>query len=106
MQKTCIHNEKLCGDKDGCYLIIIINLTSSPSQIPSIGFFVLKDYKVIVDVHGIQGMKCIMCHGDGKAQSFESSNNTRDKKGFTYNIKHGINNMKKHVENEHTTNLA
>jgi hypothetical protein len=81
-------------------LIITINLTSSPSKIPSMGFFVLKDYKIIVDVHGFQGMRCIMCHGDGKAQSCESFNNTRDKKGFTYNLKHGINNMKKHVENE------
>ncbi len=47
-----------------------------------------------------------MCHGDGKAQSCESSNNTGDKKGFTFNLKHGINNMKKHVENEHTIDLA
>ncbi len=98
LQKTCKHNEKLSRNKYGCCLIITINLTSSPSQIPSMGFFVLKDYKVIVDVHLIQGMRCIMCHGDGKAQSCESSNNTRDKKGFTFNLKHGINNMKKHVE--------
>ncbi len=47
-----------------------------------------------------------MCHGDGKAQSCESSNNTKDKKDFTYNLKHGINNTKKHVENEHTIDLA
>jgi hypothetical protein len=87
-------------------LIITINLPSSLSRIPSTCFFVVKDYKVIVDLHGIQGMRCIMCHGDGKAQSCESSNNTGDKKGFTFNLKHGINNMKKHVENEHTIDLA
>jgi hypothetical protein len=48
-----------------------------------------------------------MCHGNGKVQSFEIVNNTRDKKGFiTYNPKHGINNMKKHVENEYAVDLA
>jgi hypothetical protein len=44
------------------------------------GFFFLKDVRGIVDVHGIQGMKCVMCHGNGKVQSFEIANNTRDKK--------------------------
>jgi hypothetical protein len=43
-------------------------------------FFVLKDSKKIIDVHGIQGMKCVMCHGNGKTQTFVGSNNTRDKK--------------------------
>ncbi len=58
-------------------------------------------------MHGIQSMKCVMCHGNGKVQSFEISNNTRGKKGFiTYNPKHGINNMKKHLENEHAFDLA
>jgi hypothetical protein len=46
------------------------------------GFFVLKDYKAIVDVHGIQGMRCILCHGDGKAQRCESSNNSGQKRFY------------------------
>jgi len=71
------------------------------------GFFVLKDFRDIVDGHGIQSTRCVICHGNGKVQSFEIFNNTRDKKGFiTYNPKHGINNMKKHVENEHVVDLA
>jgi len=70
-------------------------------------FFVLNDYKDIIDVHEIQSMRCVICHGDGKARSFESSNNTRDRKSFIiFNPKHSIDNMKKHVENEHTTDLA
>jgi hypothetical protein len=24
----------------------------------------LKDYETIIDVHGIQGMRCVMCHGN------------------------------------------
>jgi hypothetical protein len=39
--------------------------------------------------------------------SFKSFNNTRDKKGIiTYNPKHGIKKMKKHMENESATNLT
>jgi hypothetical protein len=42
-----------------------------------------------------------------KVQSFEIFNNARDKKDFiSYNPKHGINNMKKHVENERAIDLA
>jgi hypothetical protein len=70
-------------------------------------FFILKDFKGIVDVHGSQGKRCVMCHGNGKVQSFEIFNNARDKKDFiSYNPKHGINNMNKHVENEHAIDLA
>jgi hypothetical protein len=46
------------------------------------GFFILKDFRGIVDVHGIQGMRCVICHGNGKVQNFDISNNTRDKKGL------------------------
>lgn len=44
-------------------------LASSPSQIYyMLVFFVLKDSKTIFDVHGIQGMRCVMCHGNWKTQ--------------------------------------
>ncbi len=67
----------------------------------------MKDLRIKVDLQIIQGMKCIICHQDGKAESCESSKNKRNKKGFiTYNPKHGINNMMKHMENEHAFDLA
>lgn len=31
-------------------------------------FFVLKNSKIIIDVHEIQGMRCVMCHGNGDTQ--------------------------------------
>jgi hypothetical protein len=48
-----------------------------------------------------------MCHGNGKTQSFARPSNTRDKKTFiTYNPKHGISYMKKHMEIERVANLV
>lgn len=31
-------------------------------------FFVLNFLKTIIDVHEIQGMMCVMCHGNGETQ--------------------------------------
>jgi hypothetical protein len=45
-----------------------------------------------------------MCHFFNNSTSFQSS--TKSQKGFiTYNPKHGIMVMKKHVANEHNSNL-
>jgi len=53
-----------------------------------------------VDVQGVQFMKCVICYSSENSSSFQSS--TKFQKGFvTYNPKHGITSMQKHVANEH-----
>jgi hypothetical protein len=45
-----------------------------------------------------------MCHSSKNSSSLQSS--TKSQKGFvTYNPKHGITSMQKHVANEHNSNL-
>ncbi len=68
-----------------------------------VGLFVLNDSSTKVDV---QLMRCVMCHFSKFSNaSFHSS--TKSQKGFiTYNPKHGIMAMNKHVTNEHGLKLV
>lgn len=67
-------------------------------------FFMLNDNIVEVDVQGVQFMKCVICHSFENSSSFQSS--TKFRKGFvTYNLKHGITSMQKHVANEDNLDL-
>jgi hypothetical protein len=67
-------------------------------------FFMLNNNIIEVDVQGVQFMKCVMFHYFENSSSFQSS--TKFQKGFvTYNPKHGITSMQKHVTNEHILDL-
>jgi hypothetical protein len=52
-----------------CYLIVTkkIGFLTITNMLHAY-FFVLKNSKIIIDVHGIQGMRCVMCHGSGGIQ--------------------------------------
>ncbi len=64
----------------------------------------LNNNIVEVDMQGVQLMKCAMCHSFENSSSLQSS--TKFRKGFvTYNHKHGITSMQKHVANEHSLDL-
>ncbi len=57
-----------------------------------------------VDVKGVQLMRCVMCHSFENSSSLQSP--IKSRKGFvTYNPKHGITSMHKHVVNEHSLDL-
>jgi hypothetical protein len=67
-------------------------------------FFMLNNNIVKFDVQGVQFMKCVMFHYSENSSSFQSS--TKFQKGFvTYNPKHDITFVQKHVTNEHSLDL-
>jgi hypothetical protein len=52
-----------------CYLVVTRNFGFlTITNLLNVCFFVLKDSETIIDVHGIQGMRCVMCHGNGGIQ--------------------------------------
>jgi hypothetical protein len=52
-----------------CYLVITKNFGFlTITNLLHTYFFVLKKSKTIIDVHEIQGMRCVMCHGNGETQ--------------------------------------
>jgi hypothetical protein len=67
---------------------------------------VLNDNNAKVNVQGVQLMRWVMCYFSKNSYA-SSQSSTKSRKGFiTYNPKHGIMAMKKHVTNEHGPNLV
>jgi len=65
---------------------------------------VLNNNTAKVDVQGVQPMKCVMCHSFENSSILQSSTKFL-KKIITYNPKHGITSMQKHVANQHNLDL-
>jgi hypothetical protein len=65
---------------------------------------VLNNNTIEIDIQGVQLMTCVMYQYFENSSSLQSS--TKSQKGFvTYNPKHGITYMQKHVANQHNSNL-